>query len=163
MLRNTLLLCGSCLLLALTACSSGTGTGSTSIIPPVMAQTAYSNASLNGTYSMSWWSFFGGNDPNNGGYYSAVGTLQFNGSGTITGGTITLSNPGNFTCVESVSGTYSLQSTALGTATINLASTTKGCSATDVWQVSLAAGGDGTGIQMARTNQEIASGSAIKQ
>ena len=51
----------------------------------------------------------------------------------------------------------------LGTATINLASTTKGCSASDVWQVSLAAGGDGTGIQMARTNQEIASGSAIKQ
>lgn len=163
-MRNKLLLCGASLLLVFTGCSgSGSGTGSTSIIPPVMAQTGYSNASLNGTYSMSWWSFYGGNDPNNGGYYSAVGTIQFDGNGNINGGTITLSNPGNFTCAESVSGTYSLQSTALGSATINFASTTKGCSPSDMWQVSLAAGGNGSGIQMARTNQEIASGSAIKQ
>lgn len=145
------------------SCSSGSGTGSTSIITPVMAQTTYSNASLNGIYSMSWWSFYGGNDPNNGSYYSAVGTIQFNGSGTISSGSITLLNPGNFTCVESVAGTYSLQSTGLGTATLNLTSTTKGCSPSDTWEVSLAAGGGGTGIQMARTNQEIASGSAVKQ
>jgi hypothetical protein len=165
-MRNKLLLCGASLFLALTGCSgSGSGTGSMSIIPPVMAQTGYSNASLSGTYSMSWWNFGGQTDSNNPVYYSAIGTLQFNGNGTINGGSITLANPGNSPCVESVTGTYSLDSTALGTATLNLTSTSTapGCSPTDTWQISLAAGGGGTGIQMMRSIGSLASGSAIKQ
>jgi hypothetical protein len=89
--------------------------------------------------------------------------MQFNGTGSVTGGTITEYNPNSpYPCIYAVTGTYSIQSTAIGSATINLSSSTKGCPATDTWQVALAAGSSGTAIQMARTDQ-IANGSAVKQ
>jgi hypothetical protein len=126
-----------------------------------MAQTSYSNSSLSGTYSLTWWSFYAAlNGPS---YYSGLGTIQLNGAGSVTGGTITEYNPGApYPCVESVTGTYSIQSTAIGSATLNLTSSTKNCPATETWQVALAAADGGTAIQMARTDQ-IASGSAVKQ
>jgi hypothetical protein len=157
-MRKLFLLCVmSPLLLSFCGCSSGSSTG----MQTVQAQTGYSNASLSGTYSMSWWNFYATitNSPS---YYSAVGTMQFNGAGSITGGTITEYNPGGpYPCTYSLTGTYSLQSTALGTATINLSTSTKGCSA-ETWQLALAAGESGTAIEMARTDQ-IANGSAVKQ
>jgi hypothetical protein len=57
-MRTKLLLCGTYLLLVLLTACSGSGTGSTSIIPPVMAQTGYSNASLSGTYSVTFLSVY---------------------------------------------------------------------------------------------------------
>lgn len=147
------------LLLALGACSSGVGSSS---IQTVQAQSGYSNSSLDGTYAVQWWDFY--TTMASPYYYNALGTIQLNGAGNITGGTITEYNPSvpPFPCVYSVAGTYNIQSTALGVATLNLSSSTKGCLATDTWQVALAAADGGTAVQMARTDQ-IATGSAVKQ
>ena len=124
----------------------------------MLAQSGYSTGSLNGTYSVSWWNFYA--TVNGVSYYSAVGTIQFNGAGAITGGTMTTYNHA-VVCPYSVTGTYSLQNTALGTATVNLSSSTSGCPA-DTWQLVLAAGGGGTSLELARTDQ-VANGTAVKQ
>lgn len=145
----------SSLIFALMACSSG---GGSSGMQTVQAQSGYSNSSLSGTYSLTWWNFY--SVLNGISYYSAVGAITLNGAGAITGGTITTYNH-TTVCPYTVSGTYNLQSTALGTATLNLISTTNGCTA-DSWQLALAAAGGGTTIQMARTDQ-VANGSATKQ
>lgn len=161
-MRKLLLVCVlTSFTLALSACSGGANSGTGASTGIVSAQTAYSNSSVSGTYSMSWWNFFANNQGST--YYSAVGTIQFNGDGNITGGTITEYTPNTpYPCVNSVTGTYSIQSTAIGTATLNLSSSTKGCPATDTWQLALAAADSGAAVEMARTDQ-IASGSAIKQ
>ena len=71
------------------------GCGNSSLSNPgtVIAQSIYSNSSLFGTYAVSLIGsdnnpFFatGGISP-----YSAVGTIQFGGNGSISGGTLTLS------------------------------------------------------------------------
>jgi hypothetical protein len=156
--KLVLLFVASTLLVALNACSAGSASSNQT----VSAQTTYSNSSLSGTYSVSLWNF-SSNVQGLAPYYSAVGTIQLNGSGNITGGTITEHNDQNppFPCAYNLTGTYSIQSTALGTATLNLTSSTKGCTS-DTWQWAIAAAGDGTAIQIARTDQ-IGSGSAIKQ
>lgn len=152
------------------SCSSGSGNNSSSSggggIQPVSAQTTYSTSSLSGTYSVSWWSFSGNAQGGNASYYSAIGTIQFNGAGNISGGTITEYVEGNapYPCAFTVAGTYAIQSTALGTATLNLSSSTKGCPASDTWQLALAAADGGAVVQMTRTdNYAIANGNAVKQ
>ncbi len=145
------------LLLSLNACSPGT-TSSTST---VLAQTAYSNASLNGTYSVTL-SGVTAQLSSNVYNYSAIGTIQLNGSGLVTGGTLNTANI--IPCVANVSGTYSLQSTGLGTANLSLSSTTAGCNLTATLQLTLAAAEQGTSILFgSATSDQNISGVAIKQ
>ncbi len=157
-----LLLCASASLLTFLSACSGSGNSTTSM-QTVSAQSSYSTSSLSGTYSMSWYisEFTGGTIIAQ--FYTATGTMQLNGSGSITGGTIT-ENAAAITCPYSVTGTYSLQSTATGTATLSLSSSTTGCPATDTWNLALAAGDGGGVLEMARTNaSRPATGSAVKQ
>jgi hypothetical protein len=148
-------------LFVLNGCSSG---NNPMVMQTVMAQTGYSNASLTGTYSVVWTSIGSPATTDIQGFYGGVGTLALNGTGGITGGTLNF-YPENTTgqCVYSATGTYSLQSTALGTANLSLSSTTKGCPTPATWQVSLAAANAGSVIQMARSDGAAASGSAVKQ
>jgi hypothetical protein len=103
--------------------------------------------------------------------YTGVGTIQLNGSGTITGGTLNLYiiNPALYSpntpvpCPFSVTGTYSVQSTALGTATLKLSSSTPGCVTSETWQLAFAAADGGNAIQFVRADGDQTSGSAVKQ
>ncbi len=169
-MRTKLLLCGTSLLLVLTACSgsgSGAGTGSTSIIPPVMAQTGYSNASLSGTYSVTFLSVYSLENEviaTANPYYSGTGTLKLDGAGNISGGTLNMYTSGATTpCVFTAGGTYAIQSTALGIATVKLSSGTTGCAPTNTWAVTLAVADGGNAIEFSRTDGNVLSGSAAKQ
>jgi hypothetical protein len=176
-MRKLLLFCPSTLLLlALSACSGGTNTGTGTSTGIVSAQTTYSNSSLSGTYSVTLVNTFGeegevyqGNGTVG---YTGVGTIQLNGAGAITGGTLNLYISGDpapppasapAPCPFSVTGTYSVQSTALGTATLNLSSSASGCVTSENWQLAFAAADGGEAIQFVRTDGELTSGSAIKQ
>jgi hypothetical protein len=145
-------------------CSSGSPSGS-SVVPPVQAQSGYSNASLNGTYALSSFSFATGTGVgNNSTYYTALGTLKLDGSGSVSSGTLTeYSSSTSSVCSYSVTGIYSLQSTGAGTATLNLTSTGSGCASTDKWQLTLVAANSGTTVHFARSDSGVASGSATKQ
>jgi hypothetical protein len=97
----------------LTSCGSSGG-GSTSIIPPVQAQSGYSTASISGTYSVLFHQYIFG---------AYIGSFKADGNGNITSGTLTWSNFGTtpYTCTGiTFSGTYNLQSTAIGTASLTL-------------------------------------------
>ena len=157
----------SSLLMVLNACSSGNSSSGTlsTVTQPVLAQTVYSNSSLSGTYSVVWSNVGSNSGPGNlSGYYSGIGTLQLSGTGNVTGGTLSLYTLGVATpCVYTATGTYSVQSTALGTISLNLSSSTSGCTATTTWQMSLAAADGGAEIQLVRTDGAVASGSAVKQ
>ncbi len=116
----------------------GCNAGGTS---PVLAQSSYSDASLSGTYALSFNSTGGsdllapdGSSPT----YGASGTLQFNGAGNVTGGTITALY-GTGSCVVSLTGTYSIQSNGLGTITVTPVVTSGGCSVSSSWRADLAA------------------------
>jgi hypothetical protein len=165
-MRKLFLLCAmSSLLLSFSGCSSGTSTG----MQTVMAQTGYSNASLSGTYSVVWVNIGSPEKGNLNAYYGGTGTIQASGTGNITGGTLSFYTEGYAVptavvpCVYSVTGTYTLQSTALGTASLNLVSSTNGCTSSATWQIALAAGNGGTNIQLTRADGAVASGSAVKQ
>ena len=148
------------LLLALTACAAGPGT---TIIPPVFAQTTYSNSSLSGTYSASWWVFNSNEQIVS--YYGALGVLKFDGAGNITSGTISIYNitDPTFPCKFNVTGTYSIDSTASGTASLTLVPIApSSCKTGTTWKFDIAAADGGAAIQMARTDQ-IGNGSANKQ
>lgn len=172
-MKKLFLLCiASSLLVALGACSAGSASSNQT----VSAQTTYSNASLSGTYSVTLVNTFGeegevylGNGTVG---YTGVGTIQLNGAGAITGGTLNLYISGDpapppanapAPCPFSVTGTYSVQSTALGIATLNLSSSTSGCVTSESWQLAFAAANGGEAIQFVRTDGELTSGSAIKQ
>ena len=94
----------------LTSC--GSSGGSTSIETPVQAATSYSNASVSGTYAFVT--------------DLMIGTLTADGNGNITSGTMThiistamgTSTPN---CTISVTGTYTVQSSGAGTATLVVA------------------------------------------
>jgi hypothetical protein len=161
-MRTRILLCAtSTALLLLSACS---GSSSSSNSQTVMAQSSYSTSSLSGTYSVVWTNVASFEKGNLNDFYTGVGTLQLNGSGSITAGTLSLYIEASTTpCVYSVTGTYSLQSTALGTASLNLSSSTNGCTTAATWQIALAAADGGLAIQMARSDGSVSSGSAIKQ
>ena len=162
-MRNLLLICvTSPLFLVLNACSSGSSSSSSS--QTVMAQSSYSTSSLSGTYSVVWTNVASSEKGNLNAFYTGVGSLQLNGSGTVTAGTLSFYTLGSTApCVYSATGTYSLQSTALGSATLNLSSSTNGCTASATWQIALAAADGGLAIQMSRTDGNVASGSAVKQ
>ncbi len=166
-MKKLLLLCiTSPLLLTLSACSAGSASGGNQT---VSAQTTYSNASLSGTYSVVWTNVGSQEAGNLNAFYSGVGTLQLSGTGTITGGTLSFYTEANrvptsaVPCVYSVTGTYSIQSTALGTASLSLNSSTGNCTATASWQIALAAADGGAIVQMARMDGAVAGGSAVKQ
>lgn len=143
---------------------SGSGNSFSTITPTVSAQTTYSNASLSGTYSMSWFYFASGTGGLNSFSYSGVGTIKLDGNGNVTTGSITLNNSStSFPCTYTVTGTYSLQSTALGAATLQLSSGSGSCPSTDTWHLNLAAGNSGESFQMGRSDANIGSGSAVKQ
>ncbi len=162
-MRKLLLLCAStALLLAINACSAGTNSGTSTGI--VSAQTTYSNSSLSGTYSIEYLCTYCDTTGTGNGYNDGVGTLQLNGSGGITGGTLNVYNSyATKPCVYTATGTYAIQSTALGTASLSLTSSTTGCTPTTSWQLALAAADSGAAIQFSRTDGYMASGSAIKQ
>jgi hypothetical protein len=155
------------------ACSAGNASNisstSSSGTQPVLAQTTYSVSSVTGTYSTVWANIGSQEKGNLNAFYSGVGTLQFNGSGSISGGSMSFYTEGPSVpstvspCVYSVTGTYTLQSTALGTATLNLSSSTAGCTTTATWQAAIAAADGGAVLKLARTDGAVASGSATKQ
>jgi hypothetical protein len=154
----TLFLALASSLVPLTSCSSGT---SPMAPPPVLAQTGYTNASLSGTYSVSLVSPF---VPSGLPFFSGIGSIQLDGAGTVTGGTINIYfASATAPCVYSATGTYSVLSTALGTATLNLTSSTKNCAPSDTWQLALAAADGGAAVQFVRTDGSVVSGSAVKQ
>ena len=157
-MKKLFLLCAiSSLLLSFSGCSSGSSTG----MQTVLAQTGYSNASLSGTYSVQMVSPYSNSGV---GFYNGIGTIQFNGSGSITTGTLNVYFAGHTApCVYGATGTYSLQSTALGTAALNLSTSTAGCAVTVTYQLSLAAANSGLGIQFASTDGNIIAGSAVNQ
>jgi hypothetical protein len=159
---------GSCVVLTLIACSGASGDAvSNSIVPTVQAQSGYSNASLSGTYSVTF-SSNGGQIPGGNPYiYSALGTIQLNGAGVVTGGVVTFSFSGSpaVTCVENVGGTYSLQSSALGTASLSFTQQTGSCSTSFTIPLSIAAAGQGTTVlfQGSGPVANVLSGVASKQ
>lgn len=147
--------------------SCGSSGGSSSVIPPVQAQASYSNASLSGTYALSLVST---NSPNSlfagggSGPFTAIGTIQFNGSGSLTG-SITGYSQSN-SCPVSLAGTYSVQSTGLGTASFTVTTSSGNC-VNVTMPLNLAVAQQGTSVLFtyggsAATNPVI-SGTAIKQ
>lgn len=104
----------------LSGCAGGSSDQSTnSSIPPVFAQQSYSNSTLSGTYAASFlWDQSAG----------AIGTIQFDGNGNISGGSINLGNGGSGNvCTFTLTGKYSVQSTGLGSATLNGTTTSSSC------------------------------------
>ncbi len=112
-----------CFPVVLAACSaSNNSSNPLNNPPPVNAQTTYSNAALSGTYSIST-----GINSETGTaccgetVIPIAGTLQFDGNGNITAGTFQYPVPGqpaNNPRVYSLKGTYSISSSASGTATL---------------------------------------------
>ena len=120
-----LVLLGPIAIFAIAGCSSGSASNSNPITnpPPVSAQTAYSNASLSGTYSISTgiYSGAGGCPSGETGVIAITGTMQFDGNGNITGGTFQYpicGQPANSPRVYTLKGTYSVSNSASGTATL---------------------------------------------
>jgi hypothetical protein len=121
-------------LLFLASCSSGLGSISNSVTPPVQAAT-YSNASIIGTYSAM---FLGsGNGAN------AIGSFSADGNGHITAGAIVFSDISS-TCTGTFTGTYSIQSNASGTASLTFVApscATFNYSSTDNYLIEASGGG----------------------
>jgi len=151
--------------LFLSGCSHGSN--GTSIIPPVQAQAGYSNSSISGTYSIGLASPY--NNPDGLGYTEAIGTLSADGNGNITGGSLTERGAGDTTvCTIAITGTYSLQSTAAGTATVTIKSTlTSGagpCRPNRSIAFAIAAGQQGETLIFSETDgTALLSGTAVKQ
>ena len=96
--------------LFIAGCSGSLFGGSTKA-SSILADQSYSTSTLNGIYSVMTF-----NDPNHGG----IGTIQLDGKGNLTG-TVTQNGPNasySVECQYSVKGTYSIQSTGLGTASL---------------------------------------------
>jgi hypothetical protein len=115
---------------AVAGCSSGSNSSSNPITnpPPVSGQTTYSNSALSGTYSISTgiYSGAGGCPSGETGVIAITGTMQFDGNGNIMGGTIqypVCGQPANNPRVYSLKGTYSVSSSASGTATLTFTQT----------------------------------------
>jgi hypothetical protein len=117
-MKNAVLIAVAASLGAITGCSGSSG--STSIVspPPVSAQSTYSNAAIDGTYSVLLSTES----------EQMTGTLVADGKGNFTQGSFT-DNPGaGSLCTTPATGSYGLSTNASGTATITLTSTgTGGC------------------------------------
>ena len=143
-------------------CSTNTGR-STSVIPPVQAQSTYSIASLTGTYSMLVAA--PENQPNTIGYTEALGTFTADGAGNITAGSITERSA--ITCSYTFTGTYTLQSNASGTAVLNVkgaAGNSASCRPNGTLNFVMIAGLQGTQVLFNETDANaLLAGVAIKQ
>jgi hypothetical protein len=141
--------------LALVTSCGSSGGGSTSIVPPVQAQSGYSDASITGTYSFLL---------DQSGNYSALGTFVANGSGSITSGTVTVMNSGTPSCSATVTGSYSLSSTATGTASLVFTPANScGEFPANILTFNIEAGQSGASLLLASTVTGNLSGSAAKQ
>ena len=91
----------------------GAGIKLTSGQPPAPVTGAFTNASLNGSYAF----LIRGT---NSGFYSIAGSLQANGNGAITTGTVDINSPGTGVLANNVAvtGTYSVQADGRTTATL---------------------------------------------
>ncbi len=128
----------------------------------VQAQQAYSNAALNGTYAFT---YFGYNLGNSGNASSAAGTVQFDGSGNISSGTLNAQVGGSQTCQYTTKGTYSIQGSGSGTATLNLTAADPSC-ATNAFPISMAIAQSGSAFVFTISGSGAMgqlSGSAFKQ
>lgn len=94
----------------LTGCSGSGGGNSLVSVPPVLAQSGYSTASVNGTYSI----VFGNQD------YSGLGSFVADGNGNISSGTININPGAGVSCGYQVAGTYSLTNSASGSASMDI-------------------------------------------
>ncbi len=121
---STLFLIGLAALTALAGCSNSSREMST-----VQAQQAYSNSAVSGTYAFT---YFGYNLQNSGDASSAAGTVQFDGSGNISGGSLSAQVGGGQVCQYAVKGTYSVQSSGSGTATLNTTTSDSSCTASPI-------------------------------
>lgn len=135
------------------------GRGST---PTVSAQSpTYSEASLNGSYAFS---VVG--DWTQGQAFNGIGTIVFNGSGAITGGSLTeLVFTTGPSCPATLTGTYSISSSGSGTAQITA---TPDSPCTGAWQGSspfnIEVSQSGASVLLASTSSSPAfTGTALKQ
>ena len=100
------------LFLTSVAVLAGCGGGNNQIAPP--AQGNFTNASLSGSYA------FAVTGTNSGGFFALAGSLQANGSGTITGGAEDINSPGTAVVRTNVgiTGTYTVRADGRTTATL---------------------------------------------
>ncbi len=134
-------------LLYLTNCSGGSSNSANSPPTTVLAQQAYSNSSLSGTYATTM--FY---DQSAG----TIGTIQFDGNGNISGGTVTSNPPvnGTSTCQYSLKGSYSLQSTGVGMASLTITPSASSCRSASTIPYTIAAGQQGQSLMMLTSNQD---------
>lgn len=99
-------------LFVLAGCAAGTKIVIGQPPPPVTG--TFTNATLTGTYAF----LIRGSSS---GFYSIAGTIQANGSGSITAGTVDINSPGTSTLANNVAvtGTYIVQADGRTTATLN--------------------------------------------
>jgi hypothetical protein len=130
----------------------------------VLAQSGYSNASLNGTYSFHFVQPYHSSGATESS--ETIGTISFDGAGKVSGGTATSYFAGTTqTCTVTLSGTYSVQSSAAGTGTVTstpTASQPSGCS-TSQSQLAFEVAQGGNILEFAATDGNIYAGSAAKQ
>jgi hypothetical protein len=135
-------------------------------VPPVYAQTGYSNTSITGTYSILL---------SVGAQGTAAGSFKADGNGNITAGTLKIVNYSS-TCTVGFTGTYSLSSDASGTASLTSTLSSGSSSCLGDWNqlsptgtFSIQAGGSGASLLFATSavpassGSVMLSGSAVKQ
>jgi hypothetical protein len=156
-----------CVLGVLAGCS-GSGGGISSVItpPPVSAQTtySYSNASLNGTYSVNLAGVNGKSEE----VSSFIGSFKADGAGNLSAGTLTqygIDESVSGSCSLTFTGTYSVQNTAVGAATITVSSSgTNGCTLSGPIVFVTQAGLQGQSLHFVESDGVgLVSGTATKQ
>lgn len=150
----------------LTACGTSASSGGSSIVPPVQAQSTYSNASISGTYSLNLSSTY--NSGQGSGYTADIGSFTADGAGNITAGTLMEHYAGTEVCSLSFTGTYTLQSNASGTATLTEKATLVNgagpCRANLSIPFTIAAGQQGASLLLSESDGiGLLSGIAVKQ
>lgn len=116
------------LLVGLVACGGGSGQTTLSGPAPVQAASGFSDATLDGTYGVS----FVGADVKSDAIEDVgdgIATLAFDGQGNITSGSVTQYNSSG-TCTFALSGTYSVSSTGAVAVTLNAGNASTGCTST---------------------------------
>lgn len=154
-----------CILLSIAVlamgCGSGSGSGGVSMVPPVQAQSSYSSATVAGTYSVYLAE----------GYTETLlGSFIADGKGNISSGSLIENNGGGPTsiCTVSITGSYTVQSSASGTATISSSAPgLVGCpgsgnSVTSI-QFNIQAGQQGDTVLFVGSGTQMFSGVATKQ
>ena len=146
----------SLLALQLAAGCGGSAISSMANPPAVSAQQSYSNASLSGVYSLSESGVIGSQ------MHNGTGTLQFDGNGTLTG-SLTDYYAGGSPCQFSITGTYSVTSSASGTASVTTTTTNPACSG-NTGAVSIEVAQQGQSMVFAENDGlRIDNGIALKQ